>query len=63
MVDSLVKENDTLLKEQDELAPKFQKLEEELAAAAKSRDDICRAHEGIKSRLLEQRECQDRALG
>ena len=56
MVDSLVKENDILLKEQDELAPKFQKLEEELAAAAKGRDEIRRAHEGIKSRLLEQRE-------
>ena len=41
MVDLLVKENDILLKEQDELAPKSQKLKEELAAAAKSCDDFC----------------------
>ena len=57
MVDSMVEENKALLKEQDEIVPKFHKLKEELVMAAKSCNEIQHTHEGIKSQLLKQREC------
>jgi hypothetical protein len=49
MVDSMVEENEALLKKQDKIAPKFCKLKEKLVAAAKSHDEIQHAHKGIKS--------------